>query len=50
VERGQEILISREGKPVARPVPHDTKPRAPVFAADRGRFVVPDDFDGPPAC
>jgi prevent-host-death family protein len=47
VERGQEVLISRAGKPVARLVPHAAKPRAPVFGADRGKLVVPDDFDQP---
>ena len=47
VERGHEVLISRAGKPVARLVPHQTKPPRPVFGADRGRLVVPDDFDQP---
>jgi prevent-host-death family protein len=47
VERGQEVLISRAGKPVARLVPHQSKPRAPVFGADRGKLIVPDDFDAP---
>jgi prevent-host-death family protein len=47
VERGQEVLISRAGKPVARLVPHQPKPRAPVFGADRGKLIVPDDFDAP---
>ena len=45
VERGQEVVISRAGKPIARLVPHAAKPRPPVFGADRGKFVVPDDFD-----
>lgn len=47
VERGHEVLISRAGKPVARLVPHQPKLRAPVFGADHGKFVVPDDFDAP---
>jgi prevent-host-death family protein len=47
VERGQEVLISRAGKPVARLVPHEATPRAPVFGADRGKLVVPEDFDQP---
>jgi antitoxin (DNA-binding transcriptional repressor) of toxin-antitoxin stability system len=47
VERGQEVVISRAGKPIARLVPHATKSRQPVFGADRGKFVVPDDFDAP---
>lgn len=47
VERGQEIVIARAGKPVARLVPNDTGPKAPIFGADRGAFVVPEDFDAP---
>ena len=47
VEKGHEVLISRAGKPVARLVPHREKRRAPQFGADRGKFVVPDDFDAP---
>jgi prevent-host-death family protein len=47
VEKGQEVLISRAGKPVARLVPHLVAPAAPVFGADRGKVVVPDDFDAP---
>ena len=47
VEKGHQVLISRAGKPVARLVPHSQRPRAPVFGADRGTFVVPEDFDAP---
>jgi prevent-host-death family protein len=47
VERGQEVLISRAGKPVARLVPHAAKRRPPIFGNDRGKLVVPDDFDQP---
>ena len=47
VEKGHEVLISRAGKPVARLVPHREKARVPQFGADRGKFVVPDDFDAP---
>lgn len=47
VEKGQEALIWRAGKPVARLVPHEIARPAPLFGADRGKFVVPDDFDAP---
>lgn len=47
VERGQEVVIARAGKPVARLVPHETRRPAPVFGADRGKFTVPEDFDSP---
>ena len=44
VEAGEEILISRNGRPVARlaPLP-EPAPRAP--GAWRGRVVIRDDFD-----
>ncbi|MES1208701.1 MAG: type II toxin-antitoxin system Phd/YefM family antitoxin [Pseudomonadota bacterium] len=45
VEKGQEVLIARAGKPVARLVPHEPKPRAPVFGGDRGTISVAADFD-----
>jgi prevent-host-death family protein len=47
VERGHEVLIARAGKPVARLVPHRVVPDAPVFGGDRGKLVVPEDFDAP---
>jgi prevent-host-death family protein len=47
VEKGQEVLISRAGKPVARLVPHEVSRPIPVFGSDRGKVVVPDDFDAP---
>jgi prevent-host-death family protein len=45
VEGGEEILIARAGTPVARVVP-ERRP-APVFGADHGKLVVPEDFDAP---
>lgn len=45
VERGEEIVIARGGKPVARLVPLSAGPR--VFGRMRGRIRVPDDFDAP---
>jgi len=47
VEKGQEVVIARAGKPVARLVPNAAEPKTPVFGADRGTFTVPDDFDAP---
>jgi len=43
---GEEIIIARAGKPVAKLVPI-APTGAPVFGVDRGRFEVPDDFDAP---
>jgi prevent-host-death family protein len=45
VERGEEIVIARGGKPVARLVPLETAPRA--LGRMRGRIRVADDFDAP---
>ena len=42
---GQDVVITRWGRPVARLVPIQEGP--PVFGVDEGRFVVPDDFDEP---
>jgi prevent-host-death family protein len=46
VEMGEEVVIARAGKPVAKLVPY-TESRRPVFGMDEGRFTVPDDFDAP---
>lgn len=45
VEAGEEITISRAGKPVARLVA--SNPRAPLlgYGRMRGQFTVPDDYD-----
>jgi prevent-host-death family protein len=47
VEKGQEFVIARYGKPVARLVPALHERRPPLFGADRGAFTVPDDFGSP---
>jgi prevent-host-death family protein len=46
VAAGAEVTITRRGEAVASLVP--VSPRAPRrLGIDRGRFVVPDDFDAP---
>lgn len=46
VQRGEEVVITRRGEDVARLVPvRAAKSRR--FGLDRGRYVVPDTFDGP---
>jgi prevent-host-death family protein len=47
VEQGEELVIARDGRPVARLVPVGGAHRAPVLGGDRGKFEVPDDFDAP---
>ncbi len=44
-ERGEEIVIARAGKAVARLVPVKRQPIR--LGIDRGRFEVPPDFDRP---
>jgi len=47
VAAGEEITIANRGTPVARLVPAERpKPRR-ILGIERGRFVVPDDFDAP---
>ena len=47
VEKGDEVIIARYGKPVARLVPFQKKtaPRKPGSA--KGKFTVPPDFFEP---
>ena len=46
VDAGQEVEILRNGEPVARLVPAQAG-AVRRFGTDRGRFVVPEDFDAP---
>jgi prevent-host-death family protein len=46
VAAGEEIVISKAGKPVAKIVAIGDQSRR-RFGADRGLFEVPDDFDAP---
>jgi len=45
VAAGDEIVITRSGRPVAKLVRVDRAAR--VLGQDEGRFEVPDDFDAP---
>jgi len=46
VAAGEEIVIAKGGKPVARLVPVAAPPERQL-GRDRGLFEVPDDFDAP---
>lgn len=46
VAGGEEIVIARAGKPVARLVPIEPRPQR-VLGQDDGLFEVPEDFDAP---
>ncbi len=47
VENGEEVLIARAGRPVARLSPLGEPGGGRVLGRDAGAFVVPDDFDAP---
>jgi prevent-host-death family protein len=48
VELGEEIVIANRGIPIAKLVPFRTAAdRRSSLGQDRGRFIVPDDFDYP---
>ncbi|HEX9671648.1 MAG TPA: type II toxin-antitoxin system Phd/YefM family antitoxin [Thermoanaerobaculia bacterium] len=46
VEHGEEVVIARAGKPVAKLVPVQA-PAGRRLGIDEGVFEVPDDFDAP---
>jgi prevent-host-death family protein len=46
VEQGEEIVIARAGKPVAKLVRIQPEVQR-VLGRDEGLFEVPDDFDAP---
>jgi prevent-host-death family protein len=45
VETGEEIVISRAGKPIAKVVPLHPKVRRTGRGSLRGQIHIPDDFD-----
>ena len=47
VEAGEDVIIARDGTPVARLTPIRPQRTARIAGRDRGLFTVPDDFDAP---
>jgi prevent-host-death family protein len=47
VERGEEIIISRAGTPVAKVVPLTRKVKRSARGSLRGRLIAADDWDSP---
>jgi prevent-host-death family protein len=47
VAAGEEIVIARAGKPVARLVPFRKLKGKRALGIDKGLYVIPDDFDAP---
>jgi prevent-host-death family protein len=44
---GEEVIIAKAGKPVARLVPIEKKRERRKLGTLAGQFTVPDDFDDP---
>ena len=44
---GQEVIIAKAGRQMARLVPIDSKPRPKRFGGLKGRVKVPDNFNAP---
>ena len=47
VRRGDEVVIAKAGRPIARLVPWQDAEQQRRFGRDAGLFEVPDDFDEP---
>jgi len=47
VVAGEEVVIAKAGKPIARLVPIANAPRKRVLGTGEGDFTVPDDFNDP---
>jgi prevent-host-death family protein len=47
VEAGEEIIIAKAGKPIAKLRPVSEQPARRVLGSDRGKIVIHDDFDDP---
>jgi prevent-host-death family protein len=47
VALGEEVVIAKAGKPVAKLVPLADQPKRRILGSARGEFVVPDDFNDP---
>ncbi len=47
VEQGEDVIIARAGKPIARLTAVGGDEGARVLGRDVGLFDVPDDFDSP---
>ena len=47
VAMGEEIVIAKAGKPIAKVSPYAQDERERVPGKDQGLFTVPEDFDAP---
>ena len=47
ISAGEEIIIAKSGKPVARLVPYSDRTTPRTAGKDRGLYEVPENFDAP---
>jgi len=47
VVAGEEVVIAKNGKPMARLVPFETEAKKRVLGRLAGKIRIPDDFDTP---
>ena len=47
VAMGEEVIIAKAGKPVAKLISVDARKKRRVLGSAEGEFVVPDDFNDP---
>jgi len=47
VGKGEEVIISKAGKPIARLIPIEEKPIKRDAGSARGRITIAEDFDAP---
>lgn len=47
VATGEEIIITKAGRPVAKLIPVEVKPKTRWLGSAKGEFVVPDNFNDP---
>jgi prevent-host-death family protein len=47
ISQGEEVIIARDGKPVARLVPYASQPARRVAGSARGQVGIAPDFDAP---
>jgi prevent-host-death family protein len=47
VAMGEEVIIAKAGKPVAKLVPLEKRPKNRCLGSAKGEFTVPDDFNDP---
>jgi prevent-host-death family protein len=47
VATGEEVVIAKAGRPVARLIPYSERPTRRVAGEDAGKVVIAEDFDAP---